>query len=343
MKQTIYLGSYTRKESTGIHQITLDTAKERLIDYKLVDEVESPTYLTLSADKQSLYSVYKEENGAGVISYERNSDGTYQKRASNSSENIPPCYISYDAERNFIFTASYHEGFVSVYQEMDDRSLVLCDRIYHEGSSVHENQTAPHVHYAALSPDNKYLLVCDLGTDEVYSYKVANDGKLKEVSRYTAKPGTGPRHLVFHPNSSIVYLLGELSSEIEVLKYNRVDGSFTLLDRISTIPSTHTTFNSGAAIRVSKDSKYVYSSNRGHDSIAVFKVSDIDQTLSLVEIVPSEGNTPRDFDLSPNEAFIVVGHQDSDNLTLFKRDSLSGKLSLLQKDVHAPECVCVTW
>lgn len=343
MEQTVYLGSYTRKKSTGIHQITLDTTKEKLRDYKLVEEVESPTYLTLSADKHSLYSVYKAEDGAGIISYERKSDGSYQKRASNSSENVPPCYISYDTERNFIFTASYHEGFVSVYQEMDDYSLVLRDRIHHKGSSIHENQTASHVHYAALSPDNKYLLVCDLGTDEVYSYEVADDGTLAEVSRYTAKPGTGPRHLVFHPNNSIVYLLGELSSEIEILEYNRLDGSFIFLDRISTIPSTHITFNSGAAIRVSKDGKYVYSSNRGHDSIAVFKVSDIDQTLLLVEIVPSEGNTPRDFNLSPNDAYIIVGHQDSDNLTLFKRDSLSGRLSLLQKDVYAPECVCVTW
>lgn len=343
MEQIVYLGSYTRKESTGIHQVTLDTTEEKLKDYKLVAEVDSPTYLTLSADKQSLYSVYKEKNGAGVTSYEHQDDGSYQKRASNSSEDAPPCYISYDAERNFIFTASYHEGFVSVYEETADYSIELRDRIFHEGSSIHENQTAPHVHYAELSPDNKFLLVCDLGTDELYSYEVAKDGKLKEVSRYTAKPGTGPRHLVFHPNSCTVYLLGELSSEIEVLRYNREDGSFTYLDRISTIPLSHTTFNAGAAIRVTRDGKYVYSSNRGHDSIAVFKVSDVDQTLSLFETVPSEGNTPRDFNLSPDEAFMIVGHQDSDNLTLFKRDSLTGKLSLLQKDVYAPECVCVTW
>ncbi|MDE1549004.1 lactonase family protein [Jeotgalibaca caeni] len=343
MEYTLYLGSYTKRESKGVHQITLDAEKKELKDYRLIAEVESPTYLTFSSDKETMYTISKEDEGAGITSFTKETDGTYTKKASNSSEAVPPCYISLDEANGLLFTASYHKGYVSVYKEQSDGSITLADRVQHEGSSTHENQDAPHVHYTEYSPDRKYLMVCDLGTDEVYSYTVSEDGKLTESSRYKAKPGTGPRHLVFHPNGTTVYLLGELSSEVEVLSYNKEDGSLTYQDRISMIPESHTSFNGGAAIRITKDGKYVYASNRGHDSIVVYEVSDLDDRLSLVEYVPTEGNTPRDFNFAPGERYLIVGHQDSDNLTLFERDDLTGKLTLVQKDVHAPECVCVLY
>lgn len=343
MKHTLYLGSYTKRESKGVHQISLDTNRNELVDYKLIAEVDSPTYITFSSDKERLYAISKEEEGAGLTSFQKEKDGTYKKISSNSSEEVPPCYIAYDQANRLLFTASYHKGYLSVYKEDEEGNITLTDRAKHEGSSVHKNQASPHVHYTDLSPDRKYLLVCDLGTDELYTYTVSPEGKLQEVNRYKAKEGTGPRHLVFHPDGKHVYLLGELSSEIEVLQYDPADGSFTYQDRISTLPESHTTFNSGAAIRISQDGKFVYASNRGHDSIAVFAVSDADGSLSLVEYVPTEGNMPRDFNFAPGEGHLVVGHQDSDNLTLFERDSVSGKLTLVQKDVHAPECVCVTY
>lgn len=343
MSHTLYLGSYTKRESKGVHKIQLNTETQHLEDYQLIAEVDSPTYLTFSGDKKKMYTISKEEDGGGLTSFALQDDGTYKKIASNTSEDAAPCYIALDEVRNLIFTASYHGGFLSVYREHADGTIELVDRVEHEGSSTHENQDAPHVHYTDYSPDKRYLFVCDLGTDGVYTYTVSDEGKLKEVSRYTAKAGTGPRHLVFHPNGKTVYLLGELSSEIEILTYDKDDGSLTYQDRIATIPESHTTFNSGAAIRVTFDGKYVYSSNRGHDSIAAFKVSDADQSLSLIEIVPSEGNTPRDFNLTPDDGYLVVGHQDSDHLTLFSRDDLTGKLKLKQKDVYAPECVCITF
>lgn len=343
MKQTLYLGSYTKRESKGVHQITLDTERKELSDLQLIAEVDSPTYITFSSDKERLYTISKEEDGAGITSFHRGEDGKYVKVASNTSEEVAPCYIAYDEANQLLFTASYHKGYLSVYAEDGEGNLQLADRVRHEGKSVHENQGSPHVHYTDLTPDRKYLVVCDLGTDEVYTYTVSQEGKATEVNRYKAKAGTGPRHLVFHPNGRTVYLLGELSSEIEVLEYNPEDGSFQYKSRVVTLPESHTAFNSGAAIRISQDGKFVYSSNRGHDSIAVFSVSDADGSLSLLEYVPTEGNTPRDFNFTPGENFVVVGHQDSDNLTLFARDSVSGKLTLLQKDVYAPECVCVKY
>lgn len=341
MSHTLYLGSYTKRESKGVHQITLDTHKNELVDYKLIAEVDSPTYITFNADKSSLYTISKENEGGGVTAFTRQEDAHYVKRASNDSEMSAPCYIALDEERSLLFTASYHAGYVSVYKETEN-GIELTDRVQHEGSSVHENQKTPHVHYTDYTPDKKYLMVCDLGTDGVYSYTVSDEGTLTEVSRYTAKPGTGPRHLVFHPNGKTVYLLGELSCEVEVLEYNEVDGSLRYQNRISMLPESHTDFNSGAAIRISKDGRFVYASNRGHDSIVVYKV-EADFSLSLVEYVPTEGNTPRDFNLSPDEAHVIVGHQDSDNLTLFKRNEENGTLSLVQKDVHGPECVCIKY
>lgn len=341
MKHTLYLGSYTKRESKGVHQITLDTNENILSDYTLIAEVDSPTYITFNSDKSSLYTISKDENGGGLTVFTRLENGQYTKRASNASEASAPCYIALDEERQLLFTASYHAGYVSVYKETED-GIELVDRISHQGSSVHENQDAPHTHFADYTPDKKFLMVCDLGTDEVYTYTVSDEGKLMEVARYKAKPGTGPRHLVFHPDGETVYLLGELSCEVEVLKYNENDGSLAYHSRISMIPESHTSFNSGAAIRVSNDGKFVYASNRGHDSIVVYEVAD-DKSLSLLEYVPTEGNTPRDFNFSPDEAYVVVGHQDSDNLTLFSRDKNNGKLTLLQKDVYAPECVCIKY
>lgn len=341
MTHTLYLGSYTKRESKGVHQITLDTDKNELRDYTLIAEVDSPTYLTFNADKSSMYTISKEEEGGGLTAFTRQENGHYVKRASNASESSAPCYIALDEERQLLFTASYHSGYVSVYRETES-GIELCDRVEHEGSSVHKNQDAPHVHYTDYSPDKKYLMVCDLGTDGVYSYIVSDEGKLTESARYQAQPGTGPRHLVFHPNGHTVYLLGELSCEIEVLEYNAKDGSLSYRSRVAMIPEEHTTFNSGAAIRISQDGEFVYASNRGHDSIVVYKVAD-DLSLTLVEYVPTEGNTPRDFNFSPDGAYIIVGHQDSDNLTLFRRDAESGKLALLQKDVYGPECVCIAY
>lgn len=230
-----------------------------------------------------------------------------------------------------------------MYKTDSKGNLTLTDVKQHEGSSVHENQTKPHAHYLDLTPDHNYVVACDLGTDSIYTYKVSEDGKLDLATTYKASPGTGPRHLVFHPNGKIAYLVGELSSEIVVLAYNATEGSFETIHTVSSIPENHKTFNSGSAVRITDDGRFLYSSNRGHNSIAVYAINESGDSIERIQLIASQGNTPRDFALDPTEQFIVVGHQDSDKLTLFERDAKTGLLSLLQKDVYAPECVCVTF
>ena len=344
MKETIYLGTYTKGNSEGIYEIVLNTETKRLEEAKLVAKIGNPTYLALSNKKDILYAVSKTEKGGGIAAFKKNSDATFEKISELIEENAaPPCYVAYDADRSLVYTTSYHDGFVSVYKTDTNGSLTLTDVKQHDGSSVHENQEKAHAHYMNLTPDRNYVVACDLGTDKVYTYKVSEDGKLDLAVTYKANPGTGPRHLVFHPNGKFAYLVGELTSEIVVLAYNAADGSFKTVQTVSSIPDTHTTFNSGSAVRVTEDGRYLYSSNRGHNSIAVYAINEHGDSIERIQLIASEGDTPRDFALDPTEQFVVVGHQSSDKLTLFERNAETGLLSLLQKDVYAPECVCVAF
>lgn len=341
MKEKIFLGTYTKRESKGIYQITLDTEVKKLEDLTVAAETNGPTYLTLDKEHQVIYAVLGGDGEGGIASYKKNENGEYAQVDTATATGASPCYVSYDADRSFVYTANYHKGQVAVFKTDDEGHLTLTDTVQHEGTSVHKNQDRPHAHYFDLSPDKKFLIACDLGNDTVYTYTVDEEGKVKEISTTTVAAGTGPRHIVFAPNGKKAYLFGELSSDVIALDYDPETGILTPFQTISTIPESHTSFNGGAAIRISNDGKFVYASNRGHDSIAVFAVSASDGTLSLVEYVPTEGNIPRDFDLDPTNQFVVVAHQDSDNLTLFERNSDSGKLTLLEKDVYAPEAVCV--
>lgn len=336
MLQTIYLGTYTRRESKGIYSIALDTEKGTLTDLTLCAEEKSPTYLARSK-KEAVYSVTEVAGNGGAAAY--TPDFTLLNTA--TEEGAPLCYVAVDEKRQLLYGANYHKGEVNVYKILEDGSIEATDSIYHdEPVGSHENQDKPHVHYTDLTPDQR-LAVCDLGTDRVYTYDISEDGKLTEVSVYVAEDGTGPRHLVFHPTNQYAYLVGELDSSLTVLRYNEADGSFEKIQKVPTIPADFTDFNSGAAVRISNDGRFVYSSNRGHNSIAVFEVTDEGAGLTFVQSISTEGDFPRDFDLDPTNDYLVCANQNSDNLTLYKRDEATGKLTVLEKDIYAPECVCV--
>jgi len=340
MSDELLLGSYTRRVSDGIYSVNLDTEKETLEDVSLVAEVGSPTYLDTNDDKSIIYSVISEDDQGGLVSLVKNEDGEFERKAIVAEEGAAPCYVAYDSKRELVYTSNYHKGKVAVHKTDADGNLELTAVATHSGSSVHENQDAPHTHYSNVTPDDKYLVACDLGTDEVYTYDVSDEGSLEEVARLKVAPGTGPRHLVFHPDLDVAYLFGELSSDVLVLDYNAETGEFSVSQTISTIPDEHTSFNGGAAIRISSDGKFVYASNRGHDSLAIYSTDD-DGKLALEGYTPTEGEKPRDFNFDPSENYVVVAHRDTDNLSLFERDAEDGSLTLLQKDVEAPEIVCV--
>ena len=333
MKETVYFGTYTRRLSKGIYKADFDTKTGQLANLELFATEPSPTYLAFD-QQQHLYTVGSQDGLGGIAAYK--TDGTLLNHV--VEEGAPHCYVAVDEKRNLVYGANYHKGQVLVYQRQADGSLIQTDLDQHSGHGPHENQTSPHVHFTNLTPD-QYLITCDLGTDEVTTYDVSLEGKLSKLSTYHSQAGAGARHIVFHHHYKIAYLICELNSTIEVLIYDGV-GEFERMQVISTLPDGYEDFNATAAIRLSKDGKYLYASNRGHDSIAVYTIL-ADGSLELLEIVPTHGQNPRDFDLTPDQEFLIAVHQDSDNATVYKRNPESGRLAELSNDFHVPEAVCI--
>ncbi|MFV0556679.1 MAG: lactonase family protein [Lactovum sp.] len=336
MKEKILLSGYTKRLSKGIYSVTLDTETEELSDLAELISVSGPTYLALDK-KNHLYSVAagKEANG-GLSSFSFNGqDISFLNSV--FEEGAPHCHLSVDEEKNLVYAANYHKGEVHTYHRLTDGSLELSDFVKHEDHhGPKPEQNAPHCHYAGLTPDQK-LVVCDLGNDELYIYDVSDEGKLSQSFVYKSAEGAGPRHIVFSSDGHTAFLACELDSTVEVLSYE--NGQFSLLQKISTLPAEHQTFNGVAAIRLSSDNNFLYVSNRGHNSITIYKVEG--QSLELLSIIKTEGEIPRDFNLIGDENFLLVAHQESDNLTLFKRDKLTGQLKIKQKDFFCPEATCV--
>lgn len=336
MQEKIFLGTYTKKKSQGIYTVELDTDKKELTNLTLFTEESGPTFVALS-EKGNLYNVTSVDGNGGVASYSK--DGKLLNTV--TSPGASPCYVAVDENRQLVFSANYHKGQVAVYKIEADGSLTLTDEVTHtDPTGSHENQDKPHAHYADLTPDHR-LVACDLGTDTVYTYDLSANGKLSLASKLKVADKTGPRHLTFHPTLDIAYLFGELNSTISVLAYNRADGHFEVLATYPTLPANYEGFNSGSAVKVTKDGKFLYGSNRGDNSIVVFAIAEDGRSLTFIERVDTYGDFPRDFSLNPSEEFLVCAHQNSDNLTLYQRDAQTGKLTLLQKDVFAPEAVCV--
>jgi 6-phosphogluconolactonase len=337
-----YIGTYTKGDSKGIYSFSLDTAASKITEVEAVANLQNPTYLNISKDNRFLYSVMKEGDEGGVASFSISED---------SGELIPintsllagssPCHVSLN--RHNLFSANYHKGEVVSYL-LDSSTGAISSPIFimkHEGSGPDPRQEKPHTHYAGVTPDEGYLAVVELGIDCLITYKIEEDGKLTETSRLPLKGGSGPRHLVFHPNKEFAYIMTEFSSEVIVLNYHTENGHFSEKQIISTLPTNFTENNQGSAIHISSDGRFVYAGNRGHNSIAVFSVERETGELSLVERVSTEGDWPRDFSLDPTEKFLVASNQESGNLVLYARDQGTGKLTLIQSDIAVPYPVCV--
>ncbi|MBF0780391.1 MULTISPECIES: lactonase family protein [unclassified Granulicatella] len=332
--ETLVLGGYTRDTNKGISTVVLDTEQGKLHDVILQAEVNSPTYLEAIGD--FVFTVVKEDDWAGIGLFEKEETGYRQITTALTKDVNPPCYVSFDRQRQLVYSANYHQGFFEITQ-LTDEGLEIVDSVQHEGSSIHDNQKSAHVHYVQMDRANECLLVCDLGTDEVYTYRILEDNTAQEVARYNSAKGFGPRHLVQHPSLPIIYIIGELSNEIDICAYQ--NGILTHIETVSLLPDTYTEWSGAAAIRISQDGRFVYASNRGHNSIVVYKVLETG-LLEVVEWVNTRGHIPRDFNFNRTQEFIIVGHQEDGVLALFKRDHQTGKLTYLDQKI-APECVCV--
>ena len=338
MQEPLLFGTYTKKTSQGIYAGTLDTTEKALTMTGLVAKTANPTYLALSA-KNRLYSVVKASDDEGGVAAWQLTDQTATRLNEVIAPGTPPAYVAVDEARQLVYSANYHKGTASVMHIATNGELTLVDQIKHTGNGPRPEQDGSHIHYTDLTPDNR-LVAIDLGSDTVYVYNVSAAGKLSAQSTLELAPGFGPRHLVFAPDGRHAFLVGELSSNVATLAYDPATGRFKQLAVVTTIPADYTAHNGAAAIRLSHDGRFLYVSNRGYNSLAVFQVQ-ADFKLTLIQQISTEGDFPRDFALDPTEAFVVAVNQNTDNATLYARDLKTGQLTLLQKDVTVPEGVCV--
>ncbi len=338
-----YVGTYTKGDSKGVYTFTLDTDEQKIEDIKLAATLGNPTYVTVSQDNRFLYSVIKDGESGGVAAYEIDSQTGDLKRVNHYvSEGASPCHVSVNHANNQVLTANYHKGTIELYSVNSQTGGIESSQSVaaHQGKGPHERQEKPHTHFSGFTPDERYVVAVDLGIDKLITYAVEN-GSLQEVSSLSVRPGSGPRHIAFHPNGKHAYLMTEISNEVVVLAYDSSNGSFTEVQYISTIPEDFTENSQGSAIYISKDGKFVYAANRGHNSIAVFQVNEATGELTLVEMASSKGDWPRDFVFDPTEKFIVGSNQESSNLVLYARDEQTGKLTLIDSDITVPYPVCV--
>jgi len=340
-----YIGTYTKEGSEGIYKFTLDVEARTMSQVDLAATLDNPTYVTVSKDNQYLYSVVKDGDLGGAAVYFINGQtNTLEFVNKQLLEGASPCHISVDSHNSQVVTGNYHKGTIELHVSNEDGAINPASSIVeHHGSGPNAaRQEKPHTHYAGFTPDERYIVAIDLGIDKLITYAV-KDGVLSEVHALSVKPGSGPRHLAFHPNGKYAYIMTELSSEVIALTYNMEDGKFTELQYISTIPADFTGNNQGSAIQLSADGRFLYAANRGYNSITIFSVNQESGKLTFVENTHTEGNWPRDFRIDPTGAFLVASNEESGNLVLFARNEQTGTLELLQSDVRVPKPVCVTF
>ncbi len=334
--EKVVFGTYTKRISKGLYTAELNTETGDLENITEFAELGSPTYTALSAAGK-LYAVDKQgdQGGVAVVDF---ATGTIEQEV--LAEGASPAYLAVDEARQLLYSGNYHKGTLEVFAIAADGQITLTDTFQSEGSGPRPEQESAHVHFNNLTPDNRVVVV-DLGADKVYTFDVSAEGKLSLVTTFETEPGFGPRHIRFSPDGQYAYLLGELSSLLSVLKYDAATGSFTLVQTVSTKPADWTEHNGTAALRVSDDGKFVYASNRGHNSIAVFAVSEAGAHVERIQLISTEGDFPRDFALDPSQAWVVAANQNTDNVSVYRRDIETGLLELVHKDIAVPETVRV--
>lgn len=338
-----YIGSYTKKDGKGIYRFELDEVKGEIDKVETAYQVEASTYLTQTED--FLYAITKDGEKCGVASFKKDNEGnlTFINQCL-SSEKGTGCYISVTSNHQYLLEAVYGAGLVRIYQLNPETGEVerLIEEIEHKyETGTHERQDQSHVHYIKETPDKQYVLATDLGTDRIITYAIDNNG-LKPVGESLFKNEDGPRHIEFHKNGKYAYVVHELSNYISVTEYQ--DGELHEMHRYLTLPEDFKGDSKLAAVRISNDQQFIYVSNRGHDSIAIFKVLDNGADIELVDIVKSEGEFPRDFNITDSDNYLVCAHQEGNGvISVFKRDKSTGSLTLTDHHQHAPEGVFVTF
>jgi len=351
----VFVGTYTGRDSKGIYRLTLDMKTGKLSSAEFAAETPSPSFLALDPRGRYLYAVnevtrFKDQPTGSVSAFAIAEDGSLTFLNDEASGGGAPCHVVVDASGRHVFAANYVGGSVSVLPvDKEGRLKPASAVIQHKGSSVNpRRQEGPHAHGVYLDRGDRHLLVTDLGLDQVLVYRFdSNAGALSpaEPPHGSLTPGAGPRHLALHPDGRHAYVLNELDCTITIFSYNRRRGELARLDSVSTLRDGETVQPgySTAEIMIHPGGRFLYSSNRGHDTIAVFAVEERGGRLGLVEHESSGGRTPRSFGIDPTGTYLLAANQDSGNLVVFRIDSETGALTPTGQTVAVPRPVCVVF
>jgi 6-phosphogluconolactonase len=329
----VYVGTYTGKGSEGVYIYRLDSSSGALTAVGKAAGLVNPSYLAVDPLGWSVYAVRESGRGGGaVVAMSRNpTTGELTVLNEQPSGGQGPCYVTVDDVGRFVLVANYGSGHVAVLPiATDGRLQPACSVVKHEGSSVNPSrQKEPHAHCIVLDPANRYALAADLGIDKVMVYRFDSEhGKLvpNDPPFVKCEPGSGPRHIAFAPTGKYVYVIEELSSTVEAFAYDSDAGTLKPFQRISTLPEDFKGASTAADIHVHPSGRYLYGSNRGHDSIAIFAVDDKTGQLRLLGHESTQGKTPRNFAIDPSGKFLLAANQDSDTLASFRINQDTGAL-----------------
>jgi len=345
---TIFVGTYTNGQSKGIYSLQFDETSGKLSAPSLAAESDSPSFLATDPTGHYVYAANEHPSGPA------NAPGTVSAFAVDGSKlkliNIVssrgggPCHVAVDRTGHWLFVANYGSGSIAAFPIQANGGLGEASSFFqHTLTSVEPRQKGPHAHMVVLSPDNRFLLVADLGGDRVFVYRFdERSGKLtlNAPPGGVLPPGSGPRHIAFSRDGKLLYVLNELKDTVTTFRWDASKGTLESTDTLSALPAAYTGPKSGAEIEVHPTGKFLYTSNRGHDSIAIFSIAaDGKLTPSGHEL--TRGKTPRNFTIDPSGKFLLAANQDSSTIAVFRIDEKTGKLTPAGDPVAVPNPVAI--
>mgnify|MGYP001574446316 FL=1 len=351
----LYIGTYTNSgKSQGIYVHQFDSATGKLTPLQSIKDVLDPSFLAIKGDKKYLYAVnelveYEGMKSGAVSAFSIDqTTGNLQLLNKQPSFGDAPCHITVSANQKFVLVANYLGGNVAVYPIQDDGKLgEKVDLVQHSGTGPNKDrQEAAHAHSITLSPDNRFAYACDLGIDKIMIYRFDDTtGKLttnENQAFFETKAGAGPRHFTFHPNGKFAFVVNELDWTITSFAFDKDLGTLKEIQTVPTLPSGASTVGVTCAdIHVSPNGKFLYASNRGHNSIVSYKIDEQSGKLEYIEHTSTQGKTPRNFAIEPNGKFLLVANQNSDNVVVFRIDEKTGKLKATKNIAKVPVPVCL--
>lgn len=344
----LYIGAYTNERNRGISAARLDLDTGAITDMFLAAETPNPTFLEIHPNGQWLYAVneignYEGRREGSITAYRIDRQtGRLELLNRVSTKGPGPCHVNLDRTGRMAMIANYGGGSVASYRIGSDGRLSEAVSFFqHEGKSVNpKRQEAPHAHSVNPAPDNRFAVVCDLGTDEIVIYAI--DPAAGSMARHGAvklAPGSGPRHFAFHPNGRFGYSVNELLSTVTAFEYRA--GALKEIHTVPTLPPGFSGPNTTAEIRVHPNGRWLYASNRGEDSIAFFTIDVRSGRITRVENTPTQGVMPRNFYIEPSGRWLLAANQRSDNVAVFEIDAKTGRLLAARQGITVGQPVCL--